>query len=337
MPTENANEKPLEKEQKTVPLDTSGPGAEVIVSDEKDESEVETKDTEPTVTYTEPEKEEVEVKEPEPEPETVKEIKKEQKQEDSKLEEYSKGVQGRIAKLTRKMREAERQRDSATEYARALESQRQTDQKKFNRLDTDYWKRFETNVKTGMESAQRELAGAIEAGDAKAQVEANKRIATLAFENAKMEQAKEGREDVKLSDGGKLPTQTPRDLPYQQPADPQAEAWASKNRWFGQDRAMTFTAFEIHKDLVEKEGYDPKSHEYYEEVDKRIRVDFPHKFGKSETIQTTRPVQSVASANRSVKPGRQTVKLTPSQVAIAKKLGVPLEDYAKQLKLTKEV
>jgi len=336
MPTESANEKPLEKEQKTVPLDTSGPGAEVIVPEEKDESEVETKEKEPTVVMTEPEQE---TKETEPkDEETVKEIKKEQKQDDSKLEEYSRGVQSRIAKLTRKMREAERQRDSATEYARALESQRQEDQRKFSRLDTDYWKKFETNVKTGMEAAQRELAGAIESGDAKAQVEANKRIATLAFENARMQQQKEGREDdVKLSDGGKLPTQTPKDLPYQQPADPQAESWASKNRWFGQDRAMTFTAFEIHKDLVEKEGYDPKSNEYYEEVDKRIRVDFPHKFGKSETIQTTRPVQSVASANRSVKPGRKTVKLTPSQVAIAKKLGVPLEDYAKQLKLTKEV
>ena len=337
MPTENTNEKPLEKEQKTVPLDTSGPGAEVTVPEEKDESEVETKEKEPTVTMTEPEQETKEP-EPEPEPETVKEIKKEQKQEDSKLEEYSKGVQSRIAKLTRKMREAERQRDSATEYARALESQRQEDQRKFSRLDTDYWKRFETNVKTGMESAQRELAGAIESGDAKAQVEANKRIATLAFENARMQQQKEGREeDVKLSDGGKLPTQTPKDLPYQQPADPKAEGWAAKNRWFGQDRAMTFTAFEIHKDLVEKEGYDPKSDEYYDEVDKRMRVDFPHKFGKSDNIQTTRPVQSVASANRSVKPGRKTVKLTPSQVAIAKKLGVPLEDYAKQLKLTKEV
>ena len=326
MQTENTNEKPLEKGQKTVPLDKSGPGAEVIVSDEKDESVVETKDKEPTVTYTEPEttEQEPEVKEEE----TVKEIKQEQKQDDTKLDEYSKGVQGRIAKLTRKMREAERQRDSATEYARALEGQRQDDQRQFTKLDTDYWKRFETNVKTGMDSAQRELAGAIEAGDAKAQVEANKRIATLAFENAKMENAKEGREDVKLSDGGKLPTQTPRELPYQQPADPKAETWAGKNRWFGQDRAMTFTAFEIHKDLVEKEGFDPKSEEYYEEVNKRIRVDFPHKFGTNETIQTTRPVQSVASATRSVKQGRKT---------IAKKLGVPLEDYAKQLKLTKEV
>jgi|6_EtaG_2_1085325.scaffolds.fasta_scaffold17085_1 hypothetical protein len=338
MPTENANDKPLEKDQKTVPLDTTGPGAEVTVPDEKDESEVETKEKEPTVVMTEPETTEQEPTEQEPkEEETVKEIKKEQKQDDSKLEEYSKGVQSRIAKLTRKMREAERQRDSATEYAKALEGQRQEDQRKFSKLDSDYWKKFETNVKTGMDAAQRELATAIEAGDSKAQVEANKRIATLAFENAKVEQAKEGREDVKLSDGGKLPTQTPRDLPYQQPADPKAEGWAGKNRWFGQDRAMTFTAFEIHKDLVEKEGYDPQSNEYYEEVDKRIRVDFPHKFGKSDNIQTTRPVQSVASANRSVKPGRKTVKLTPSQVAIAKKLGVPLEDYAKQLKLTKEV
>ena len=186
-----------------------------------------------------------------------------------------------------------------------------------------------------MDSAQRELASAIEAGDAKAQVEANKRIATLAFDNAKLEQAKEGKEDVKLSDGGKLPRQTPQTLP-EQPADPQAEAWASKNTWFGKDRAMTFTAFEIHKDLVEREGYDPKSNEYYDEVNKRIKVDFPHKFAKTGVIETSKPVQSVASAQRSVKQGRQTVRLTSSQVAIAKKLGVPLEEYAKQLKLTKE-
>ena len=331
MPTENAKDEPLEK--KTVDIDTSGPEAEVSVPEEKDESVVDTKDDPSTITLTKPS---AETKNEEPE--TVKEIKKEQKQEDSKLEEYSKGVQSRIAKLTRKMREAERQRDSATEYARALETQRQSDQQKFKKLDTDYWKRFETNVKTGMDAAQRELAVAIEAGDSKAQVEANKRIATLAFENAKMEQVKEGREDVKLSDGGKLPIQTPRDLPHQQPSDPKAEDWAAKNRWFGQDRAMTFTAFEIHKDLVDKEGYDPQSNEYYEEVDKRIRVDFPNKFGKTDDTQTTKPVQSVASANRSVKPGRKTVKLTSSQVAIAKKLGVPLEDYAKQLKqLTKEV
>ena len=339
MPTEPKSDEKFKESLepvKTVDIDTSGPGAEVKVPEEKDESIVDTKEKEPTVTLTE----EKESEPTEQEPETVKEIKKEQKQEDSKLEEYSKGVQSRIAKLTRKMREAERQRDSATEYARALENQRQLDQRKFTKLDSDYWKRFETNVKTGMDAAQRELAAAIQAGDAEAQVQANKRIATLAFENAKMEQRKEeGAEDVKLSDGGKLPTQTPRELPSQA-SDPKAETWAAKNDWFGQDRAMTFTAFEIHKDLVEKEGYDPKSDEYYAEVDKRIRVDFPHKFDNSGNINTTKPVQTVASAStsaaRSIKPGRKTVKLTPSQVAIAKKLNVPLEDYAKQLSM-KEV
>ena len=324
MPEENK----ITKEDPKVDIDTSGPEVDVTLPEEK---KAETETVQPE-TVTEVKKEEEPVKEAEEET-----IKEEPAKEDDKLEEYSKGVQTRIAKLTRKMREAQRREAAATEYAQALEVQRQSDQKKFTKMDTDYWKRFETNVKTGMESAQRELAAAIESGDSKAQVEANKRIATLAFENAKMEQAKEGREeDVKLSDGGKLPTQTPKALP-EQPAEPQAEAWAAKNSWFGQDRAMTFTAFEIHKDLVDKEGYDPKSNEYYKEVDKRIRVDFPHKFGNSEEKHTSKPVQSVASASRSVKQGRQTVRLTSSQVAIAKKLGVPLEEYAKQLKITKEV
>ena len=324
MPEENK----ITKEDPKVDIDTSGPEVDVTLPEEK-KAETETVHPE---TVTEVKKEEEPVKEAEEET-----IKEEPAKEDDKLEEYSKGVQTRIAKLTRKMREAQRREAAATEYAQALEVQRQSDQKKFTKMDTDYWKRFETNVKTGMESAQRELAAAIESGDSKAQVEANKRIATLAFENAKMEQAKEGREeDVKLSDGGKLPTQTPKALP-EQPADPQAEAWAAKNSWFGQDRAMTFTAFEIHKDLVDKEGYDPKSREYYAEIDKRIKVDFPHKFGNSEVKHTSKPVQSVASASRSVKQGRQTVRLTSSQVAIAKKLGVPLEEYAKQLKITKEV
>jgi len=319
MPEENK----ITKEDPKVDIDTSGPEVDVTLPEEKKEEVIEKEETIKEV-----------IKDQEPE-EVKEEPKKETKEEDTKLEDYSKGVQSRISKLTRKMREAERQRDSATEYAQALETQRQSDQKHFLKIDTDYWKRFETNIKTGMDSAQRELASAIEAGDAKAQVEANKRIATLAFDNAKLEQAKEGKEDVKLSDGGKLPRQTPQTLP-EQPADPQAEAWASKNTWFGKDRAMTFTAFEIHKDLVEREGYDPKSNEYYDEVNKRIKVDFPHKFAKTGVIETSKPVQSVASAQRSVKQGRQTVRLTSSQVAIAKKLGVPLEEYAKQLKLTKE-
>jgi len=176
----------------------------------------------------------------------------------------------------------------------------------------------------------------IEAGDATAQVEANKRIASLAFENAKLEQRQtqpvEPEQPVQqLSDGGRLPQQTPQELPD---PDPQAEAWAAKNTWFGKDRAMTFTAFEIHKDLV-NEGFDPKSNDYYAEVDKRIKVDFSHKFAKGGDVEhSSKTNQLVASAQRSVKPGRNTVRLTSSQVAIAKKLGVPLEEYAKQIKLT---
>ena len=233
------------------------------------------------------------------------------------------------------MREAERREAAAVEYASSLEQQRKADQDRFTKIDSDYNKKVEEHVKTGIDTAQKQLAQAIETGDAAAQVEANKRIAELAFENAKIQQHKVVQEEkpAQLSDGGKLPKQTPRSLPE---ADPMAEDWAAKNRWFGTDRAMTFTAFEIHKDLVEKEGYDPKSDDYYQEIDKRIRVDFPHKFDNSGDIQTTRPVQSVASANRSAKTGRKQMRLTSSQVAIAKKLGVPLEEYAKQLKLTKE-
>jgi hypothetical protein len=307
-----------EEEKKTVDIDTSGPETEVEVAVEKDESVVDTAPKE--------EKEKVETKQEEV---------KEEKKDDEKLEDYSKGVQARIAKLTRKMREAERREAAAIEYATAIENKRKLDQERFNKVDSDYTAKFEESVKSGMEMAQQKLATAIEAGDATAQVEANKKIAELAFENAKLKQIKQDKpveqETVKLSDGGQLPKETPKQMPQ---ADPMAEEWAAKNRWFGTDRAMTFTAFEIHKDLVEKEGYDPKSNEYYEEIDKRIRVDFGHKFGNNETKQTNRAVQSVASANRSSKPGRKQVRLTSSQVAIAKKLGVPLEEYAKQLKLT---
>jgi hypothetical protein len=309
-----------DEENKTVDIDTSGPDATVDIEETKDESVVET----------EAPKQETETTEQEPV--------KEETKSDNELEEYSKGVQSRIAKLTRKMREAERREQAAVEYAKAVEQKRQTLEKKFEKTDSDYIKKFETTISSGLEAAQKELAAAIESGNAEAQVEANKRIATLAFENAKLEAAKEGRQQPQaekpvqnLSQGGDV--NIPRtDDPIN--PDPRAEAWAAKNSWFGTDRAMTYTAFEIHKDLTEKEGYDPSSDEYYAEVDKRIRVDFPHKFGTSETKQTAAPVQTVASANRSVKPGRKTVKLTSSQVAIAKKLGVPLEEYAKQLKIT---
>ena len=314
---EEENKKPSEK---TVDIDTSGPEVDVAVEEQKEESVIETQE---------------ETSAPEQEKETVKEIKKEQKEDDSKLEDYSKGVQSRIAKLTRKMREAERREEAAIQYAQAIENKRKLDQERFQKIDSDYTKKFEESVKSGMEMAQKQLAQAIEAGDAPAQVEANKRIAELAFDNAKLKQRQsvQAEKPVQLSDGGNLPRQTPQSLPE---ADPEAEEWASRNKWFGTNRAMTFTAFEIHKDLVEKEGFDPRSDEYYAEIDRRIRVDFPNKFDKGGDIQTTRPVQSVASANRSAKTGRKTMRLTSSQVAIAKKLNVPLEEYARQLKLTKE-
>ena len=308
-------------EEKMVDLDTSGEGAVVNLEEQKDESVVETEAPKEETVSEEP----VETKQ--------EEVKEEVKKDDEQLEEYSKGVQGRIAKLTRKMREAERQRDAATEYAKSVEQRRQALETRFEKTDADYIKKFETSINTGLEAAQKELAAAISAGDAEAQVQANKRIATLAFENAKLEQSKSVREEKISKPADVRAPEQPR-TQMQEPSDPKAESWASKNSWFGQDRAMTYTAFEIHKDLVDKEGYDSKSDEYYAEIDKRIRVDFPHKFATSNNKQSTEPVQTVASAKRSVRPGRKTVKLTSSQVAIAKKLGVPLEEYAKQLKNT---
>jgi hypothetical protein len=315
-----------EEEKKMVDIDTSGPDASIEIEEAKDES----------VVNTETPKQETE-KETDKTFENERETKLEEKKSDSELEDYSKGVQSRIAKLTRKMREAERREQAAIEYAKGLEESRKKLESKFKKTDSDYIKKFETTISSGLEAAQKELAAAIESGDAKAQVEANKRIATLAFENAKLDAAKEGRETIQEEKPVQLSQANNVNIPQRDDPinpDPRAEAWASKNPWFGSDRAMTYTAFEIHKDLTEKEGYDPSSDEYYAEVDKRIKVDFPHKFGNTENKQTAAPVQTVASANRSVKPGRKTVRLTSSQVAIAKKLGVPLEEYAKQLKNT---
>ena len=310
---------PDEEQKNTVDIDTSGPDATIDIEEAKDEAVIETeKETGTDKSF-----------------ENERETKLEEKKTDEKLEDYSQGVQSRIAKLTRKMREAERREQAALDYAKGVEEKRQILERRFEKTDSEYVKKFETSISSGLEAAQKELASAIEAGDAQAQVEANKRIATLAFENAKLEQAKAGREEQQAEKPvlSQPPVQTQQmDDPIN--PDPKAEAWASQNSWFGTDKAMTYTAFEIHKDLTEKEGYDPNSNEYYAEVDRRIKVDFPHKFGTTDNKQTTAPVQTVASATRSVKPGRKTVRLTSSQVAIAKKLGVPLEEYAKQLKTT---
>ena len=326
--------------EKLVDIDTSGPGADVDVAETKDQETVDIKEEQSNEETTKNDTSADDTSKKSDVSDDVQNSEQEKSQKDSELEEYSKGVQSRISKLTRKMREAERREAAALDYAKAVEYKRREMESQFVKRDSAYNKKLEESVKTGMEAAQKELAAAIETGNAQAQVDANKRIASLAFENAKLQQAKENAPEVEaprqrpqLSDEQYLPRRTPNELPD---PDPRAEDWAARNRWFGQDRAMTFTAFEIHKDLVEKEGFDPKSDDYYKEVDRRIRLDFPHKFDKGGSVNTSAPVQTVASANRSVKPGRKTVRLTPSQVAIAKKLGVPLEEYAKQLKLTKE-
>jgi len=267
--------------------------------------------------------------------EETKEEKKDEKKEE--LEKYSEGVQKRIAKLTRKMREAERQKEEAVVYAQSVKKDKEDLENKFSRLDKSYVSEFESRVKTNMKAAKQALKTAIESQNVEGQVTAQEQIATLTMDAARLnalkvaETSKPKEKDVKI---------TPQQYRPHVAPDPKAEDWATKNTWFGNNSAMTYTAFDIHKKLVEDEGFDPKSNEYYEEVDKRIRLEFPHKFGKMEGTSTERekPSQNVASAKRSALTGRRkTVKLTPSQVAIAKRLGVPLEDYAKQLKITEGV
>ena len=236
------------------------------------------------------------------------------------------------------MREAERQKEEAIAFAEATNRQKSDLEGRLSKLDKSYTSEFETRVKTNMAAARQALKTAIESQDVEGQIAAQEQIANLTMDGARLsamkaaEQAKPQPKEVNVT-----PQQT------RQPAqsDPMAEAWASENAWFGNDSAMTYTAFDIHKQLVEKEGFDPKTKEYYDEVDSRIRLEFPHKFDKVEgnTTERAKPVQNVASAKRSASTGRKnkTVRLTPSQVAIAKRLGVPLEEYAKQVNITEGV
>jgi hypothetical protein len=222
------------------------------------------------------------------------------------------------------------------EYAQSVEHKRKQWESRYAKLDSTYLKDSETRAKSQLDAVKGKLAAAIEGGDTAKQVEAQAELSTLTsdvrnIESEKLRREEYTREPRTPAYGGGTPEKTPT-LPQ---VDEQAEEWATKNSWFGKDRAMTFTAFEHHKDLVEKEGFDPKSDEYYAEIDKRIKVDFPHKFDRKEGSAKT--VQTVASVKRGVKPGRKSVKLTSSQVQIARKLNVPLEEYAKQLLNVKEV
>jgi len=259
--------------------------------------------------------------------EEKEEVKTEQKEE---LSEYSESVKKRIAKLTHKMREAERQKEEAIEYAKRQTADAEKYRRRYESLDGDYTKEFEKRVTSGTEAIKTKLAAAIASGDVNAQVAAQAELAQLSMDATRLARLKEVNEKVVAQAPETTPEQASPAQPQRQP-DPKADAWAQKNPWFGTDNAMTYTAFDIHKQLVEQEGFDGQSDEYYAEVDKRIRLEFPHKFDTNKGT-TAEPVQTVASANRPAAKGRRkTVKLTPSQVAISKRLGVPLEEYAKQL------
>ena len=315
-----------EEKEKMVDIDTSGPGADIDLPEEKQEDVVETKEDSSSAPQ-EPREEKVEASDEKPEAET-----KEQKDE---LQDYSKDVQRRIAKLTKKWREAERQREDALTFARIQKDKAEELSKKYETLESASLKSREEKLKSSLEAAKIKLASARDAGDINLEFEAQRELANAGYEEARLKELKA------LAESQPKQVITPSDVRIpqqpQQVVDPRAEDWASKNTWFGKDKAMTYTAFDIHRTLVEEEGYDPKSDEYYAEIDKRIRLEFPHKFDTTN-VNSTKPTQTVASARRSVNnSGRKTVRLTPSQVAIAKKLGVPLEEYAKQLKITKEV
>jgi len=305
-------------------------------------ADVELESKENTEAVASAEKEEpIKVEESVKEEKTVEAKKEDTKEIEKEAEEYSEGVQRRIAKLTKKWREAERQKEEALRYAQIVKSEKENMSKKFSALETTSVKDREAKIVAALEAAKSKLGLAREAGDISAEIEISKEIAKLGYEEARLSELKSQaallpKEQSQIKDIPVMQQQASA-VPENIPTDGKAESWAANNRWFGTDKAMTYTAFDIHRQIVDEEGYDPKSDEYYAEIDKRIRLEFPHKFGTNNPTESARPVQTVASSKRSTKPGRKTVRLTPSQVAIAKKLGVPLEEYAKQLNITKEV
>ena len=297
-----------EKKDPMVELDVSGDSVDVELKEKEEKKETP----------------EVSVKEEQPE------VKKEEKDE---REEYSESVKKRIDRLTYKIREAERREKEAVNYAQQVKGERDTLQTKFDKLDDGYVSEFTGRVKSQLEAAKIQLKDAVAKRDIDAQVAANQNLARLAIEEERIKATEEQRKkyEESLKSAGQIGEQPVQSRVQQPKPDPKAEAWAEKNEWFGKDEAMTYASFGIHKKLVEEDGFNPTSDEYYEEIDKRMRKEFPHKFNGEEKA-SSKPVQTVASASRTSGTGRKTVRLTPSQVAIAKKLGVPLEEYAKYVK-----
>jgi len=269
--------------------------------------------------------------------EVVIEDKKETASE-GEMEDYGKKVQSRIDKLTKKVREAERREQAAIQFAQGVQAEQGKLQNKVKSLDSGYLNEFATRVEAETAETKKALKSALDTGDIDKQVEANQKLARLAIEHERVSATQAQRERLKkeMESRGVNPNQPqmPQQAQYQpppqapaSPPDPKAESWAAKNTWFGEDEPMTLTSFSIHRKLME-EGFDPKSDSYYSEIDNRMKETFPHKFE-----QQVSPTQTVASANRGGPVRRKgTVRLTPSQVAISKKLGVPLSEYAKYVK-----
>lgn len=254
---------------------------------------------------------------------------------EDELGQYSESVQRRISKLTNRFREEERQRQAAVEYAEAVQKQNQELRERIDKLDTSYVGEFGSRVESDAVAAKEAYKKAYDEGDADGMFEAQQRISKIALEQARYEEAKRRNEERQSVPPTQEPVAPQAQQQTQQPAqpDPKAEAWANKNEWFGNDQTMTYAAFGIHRQLIEEEGFDPTSDEYYTELDKKIRNEFPHKFQETKRESGPRVASAESTASKtSSKKGRRTVKLTPSQIAIAKRLNVPLEEYAKYVK-----
>ena len=338
----------MQDTNKPVDIDTSGPGAEVELDSIKEELIEETLIEEKTPGTDKSYENERETKledggitddaNAKSDESTDVQVSEENTEKKKELEEYSDGVKRRIAKLTKKMRESERREEAATIYAKSVLAEKEALSSRLSKLDTGFVAEKENRIKSGMEAAVAKLAKAREESDLKAEVAATAEISRLGYEEARLSDLKARQAEQKAQTP--VPQQPQQEVEMPRQVDSRARDWARKNDWFNKDAVMTEGAKVIHRQLTEIEGYDPntEAEEYYSEVDRRIRLEFPHKFDTNINQESTRPTQTVASATRVNKTsGRKIVKLTPSQVAIAKKLGVPLKDYAEQLKITEGV
>ncbi len=328
----------MQDKEKTVDIDTSGPEVEVELPEDKTAGEDKSHENERETKLEDGGSADDTTQEPSEQSDVPVQEDKRQESNKKELDEYSDGVKRRIAKLTKKMREAERREEAATLYAKSVLEEQEKLKTRLSKVDTNFVSEMEGRIKSGMEAAVAKLAKAREENNLKDEVAASAEISRLGYEEAKLLDMKT-RQSAKKEE---TPIEQPQEI--NQPirrVDPNAQEWAERNPWFNQDRVMTEAAKVIHKKLVEEEGHDPISdpEAYYKEIDRNMALEFPHKFAKKEKETTIKPTQTVASATRSSKTGRvKTQRLTPSEVAIAKKLGVPLDKFAeeKQKLLTKE-